>query len=122
LSKKPPSDSTLYQGTPSQTAEVIGVPGKRSMVLEVFGDPKRAPAVQSPCELRAREDETGNWRLVPFQSELMEVDAEDIESTYFAIKWIGPNKFVVSTDFNFCAVGLSFSGHYHARRWPTSHR
>ena len=85
------------------------------MVLEVFGDPKLGAAVQSPCELRAKEDETGRWRLVPFQSDLMDVDAEDIEHTSFTLKWEGPDRFVVATDFGFCAVGLSFSGQYRVR-------
>lgn len=115
LSNKPSTSSTLFHGTRLQTAEVTGVSGSRTIVLEVFGDPKLGAAVQSPCELHAKEDATGKWRLVPFQSDLMDVDAEDIEHTSFTLKWEGPNRFVVDTDFNLCAVGLSFSGRYRAR-------
>jgi hypothetical protein len=115
LPKEPSAPSRLFRAVPLQTAEVTGAPGSRSIVLEVFGDPKLGAAVQSPCELHAKEDETGRWRLVPFQSDLMEVDREDIERTSFSLTWEGKNRFVVETDFRFCAVGLSFSGRYQAR-------
>ena len=85
------------------------------MVLEVFGDPKLGAGIQSPCELHAKEDKTGKWRLVPFNSELMEVDLDDIQRTFFKVTWKGPGKFVVDTDFRYCAVGLSFSGRYRVR-------
>jgi hypothetical protein len=45
----------------------------------------------------------------------MDVDAEDIEHTSFSLKWQSLDRFVVDTDFNLCAVGLSFSGRYRAK-------
>jgi len=85
------------------------------MILTAYGDPSWGQAMPTPCELRATEDAAHEWRLVPFDSPLMQIDEQDIEGTSFKVEWTSPRGFVVDTDFGLCAVGLQFNGAYRAK-------
>jgi len=107
--------TTHFRGDARQDAEVTGELGSRFAVIVAHGDPRLGAGMQADCELHAREDGSRVWRLVPFDSEIMRIDAEDIEKTSFLLKWESPKRFVVETDFDLCAEGINFNGAYRAR-------
>ena len=109
------STSMLFSGDARQYAEVTGDLGSRFALIIAHGDPRRGAGMQADCELHAREDGPQVWRLVPFNSQIMQIDAEDIGNTSFSLKWQTPDRFVVETDFDLCAEGINFNGTYRAR-------
>ncbi|WP_294122495.1 hypothetical protein [Sphingomonas sp.] len=107
--------ATHFEGDARQDAEVTGELGSRSAVIVAHGDPRLGAGMQADCELHASEDRSQVWHLVPFDSEIMRIDAEDIEKTSFLLKWESPKRLVVDTDFDLCAEGINFNGTYRAK-------
>jgi len=108
--------STLrFVGPAGQRAEITGRPGSRYLRVVAHGDPSRGAGMGADCEIRAKEDGSGNWHLVPFQSEFMSVEASDIKTTSLSLKWKAPKRFVLDTNFDGCARDVVFRGTYRLR-------
>ena len=117
VNQSPPASSTIqYRGKALQRAEISGLTGSRTLVLEANGDPSLGAGMPADCELHATEDRAGAWRLVPFESEIMRADTDDIAKSSISLNWLSSTRFVVATDFDLCGVGIDFNGIYRASR------
>ena len=110
------SSTIQFSGTALQRAAISGLPGTRTLVLKANGDPSLGAAVPADCEIHAREDGAGAWRLVPFESQIMRVDADDIAKSSISLRWLSSMRFELATNFDLCAEGIEFNGTYRARR------
>jgi hypothetical protein len=107
--------SRKFQGTPLQTAEVSGAHGHRFIRIVIFGDPKLGQAMPTPCEIRVKEVVRERWRLVPFESAFMAVDATDARNASITVRWPDAKTFTVETNFDLCPPGMSFNGLYRVK-------
>ena len=113
-----PSPGAAFLGESGQVATISGAPGERLLSIVAAGNSALGAGVQADCELRAKEDGPSSvWRILPFQSDTMQVTQQDVSQVQFALSPRADGTFSIRTDFGEknCAVGLSFSGQYRHR-------